>query len=238
MGKETVGVEQAERAVELKEVDSTRSESSDKGAFEGFSGLDDRGTVSRTSSGKGSELYQVLEALLMVTSEPLTVEKASNLLDVSASLIEDTIAELSEFYRSTSRGFLIQKVMGGYRYATSPELSGYLEKFAMSQPSPRLSSAALETLAIVAYRQPVSRAQIASIRGVNSDSVVKMLLAKGYVEVSGRDFGPGSAVLYSTTPMFLEKLGLNSLSDLPLIEGFVPGPEIAEAFEASLFDND
>lgn len=183
-------------------------------------------------------LAQKLEAILMVTSEPLTLQKASQVLDASVAEIEKSLDALTKFYEDNSRGFYLQKVAGGFRFASRPELSHVLERFAISQTSPRLSSAALETLAIVAYRQPISRGQIASIRGVNSDSVLKMLVARGYVEAVGKDSGPGNPVLFSTSSVFLEKLGIFSLSELPPVEGFMPGPEVAEALEASLFEDD
>ena len=177
-----------------------------------------------------------LEAILMVSSEPVSVVRISDILGIPVRQAEQLLAELTEFYTQNDRGFFIQEVAGGYRYAVHPDLSHVMEKIAICQSPPRLSSAALETLAIVAYRQPISRSQIASIRGVNSDYVIKMLASRGYIEPDPRDHAPGAPVYYSTTPLFLEKLGIFSLADLPKVEGFTPGPEVAEALEASLFD--
>lgn len=184
-----------------------------------------------------NELMQQLEALLMVSSEPLSPAKVSQVLEIPISESENALELLFDYYGKSSFGYFLQKVAGGYRFATKPEMSSVLEAFALSQSSARLSMAALETLAIVAYRQPISRTQIGSIRGVNSDSVLRMLVSRGYLEISARDSGPGNAMLYSTTSTFLEKLGLFSLDELPPIEGFMPGNEIAEALEASLFND-
>ena len=126
------------------------------------------------------------------------------------------------------------KVAGGYRYQSHAELAPYVERFLLDGQRARMSGAALETLAIVAYKQPLSRAQIASIRGVDPDGVLRTLQARGYVTEVARDSGPGQAIMYGTTPTFLEKLGLNSLSDLPPIAEFVPGADVVEALEYGL----
>lgn len=189
------------------------------------------------STNERNQLMQKLEALLMVTSEPLSPAKVSQVLAISINESETALEHLFDYYGNSSFGYFLEKVAGGYRFATKPEMSPVLEAFALSQSSSRLSMAALETLAIVAYRQPISRTQIGTIRGVNSDSVLRMLVSRGYLETSTRDSGPGNALLYSTTSTFLEKLGLYSIDELPPIEGFMPGNEIAEALEASLFND-
>ncbi len=129
---------------------------------------------------------------------------------------------------------MLVRVAGGYRFQTAPDLAPYVERFVLDGQPTRLSPAALETLAVVAYRQPVSRPQVASIRGVNADAVMRTLAHRGYIEEVGRDPGPGQAVLYGTTGLFLEKLGLDSLAGLPPLSEFVPGPEVVDAFERSL----
>lgn len=184
-----------------------------------------------------ASLERKLEAIMMVTAEPLTPLKAAQVLEISPTDAEMSLESLYQRYLEKTHGFSVQRVAGGYRFATSPDLYSIVEAFALSQSSARLSMAALETLAIVAYRQPISRGQIANIRGVNSDSVLKMLLARGYVEANGKDSGPGGALLYRTTSTFLEKLGIYSLEELPPIEGFIPGSEVAEALEMSLFSD-
>jgi segregation and condensation protein B len=126
------------------------------------------------------------------------------------------------------------KVAGGYRYQSHADLAPYVERFLLDGQRARMSAAALETLAIVAYKQPLSRAQIASIRGVDPDGVLRTLQARGYVTEVARDSGPGQAILYGTTPSFLDKLGLNSLTDLPAIAEFVPGADVVEALEYGL----
>jgi segregation and condensation protein B len=113
-------------------------------------------------------------------------------------------------------------------------MSPYVERYLLDGQRARMSGAALETLAIVAYKQPISRAQIASIRGVDPDGVLRTLAARGYVAQVAIDPGPGQAALFGTTPQFLEKLGLNSLSDLPALAEFVPGAEVVEALEYGL----
>jgi len=125
-------------------------------------------------------------------------------------------------------------VAGGYRYQTHPDLSPYVERFLLDGQRARMSPAALETLAIVAYKQPISRAQVAAIRGVDPDGVLRTLQARGYITEVGRDHGPGQAILFGTTATFLEKLGLDSLDDLPAIAEFVPGADVVEALEQGL----
>jgi segregation and condensation protein B len=155
-------------------------------------------------------------------------------LEISAARVEGLCARLAASYGAEGRGFRLSRVGGGYRFQSHPDLAPYVERFVVHDQPSRLSPAALETLAIVAYRQPVSRGQVAAIRGVNVDGVMRTLSQRGYVEEVGRDPGPGQAVLYGTTRLFLEKLGLDSLAELPSLAGFVPGPDVAEALERGL----
>ena len=148
--------------------------------------------------------------------------------------VEELCAELEAAYRDEDRGFELVRVAGGYRFQSHADLAPYVERFVLEGQAARLSAAALETLAIVAYKQPVSRAQIASIRGVNADGVIRTLQARGFIAEVGRDPGPGQAVLYGTTPLFLERLGLDRIEELPPLAQFVPGPEIMDALEHSL----
>src|SRR5690554_2460555 len=154
------------------------------------------------------ELRRAAEALLLVTEEPLGAELLAQLLEVSTERIEALCRELAAEYDATDRGFQLVRVAGGWRFQTHPDLAPYVERFVLDGQSARLSNAALETLAIVAYKQPISRAQIAAIRGVNVDGVMRTLEARGYVHEVGRDPGPGNAIMYGTTPLFLERLGL------------------------------
>src|SRR5690606_26700512 len=132
------------------------------------------------------------------------------------------------------RGFILAKVAGGFRFQSHADLAPYVERFVLEGQSARLSAAALETLAIVAYKQPISRAQVASIRGVNVDGVMRTLQQRGYVVEVGRDPGPGQATLFGTSSEFLERLGLASLSDLPPIADLFPSAEVMEALEKGL----
>lgn len=170
----------------------------------------------------------------MVADEPVTPGLLAELLELPVERVESTCEELAAAYRFEERGFVLARVAGGYRFQSHPDMAGFVERFALEGQSAKLSGAALETLAIVAYRQPVSRAQIAAIRGVNADGVVRMLLHRGYIAEVARDPGPGQAVLLGTTPAFLEKLGLDSLEDLPPLGDFVPGPEVVETLEEGL----
>jgi segregation and condensation protein B len=153
---------------------------------------------------------------------------------MSVERIEEICSELALSYEAEDRGFQLQRVAGGYRFASHPDLAAYVERFVLEGQSTRLSSAALETLAIVAYKQPVSRVQVSAIRGVDADGVLRTLVQRGYVAEVARDPGPGQAVLYGTTPTFLERLGLDSLTDLPPLGEFVPGAEVVEALEQGL----
>ena len=188
----------------------------------------------RGEDGSERELRRAAEALLLVAEEPLAADLLAQLLEVATDRAERLCRELAAEYDATDRGFQLVKVAGGWRFQTHPDLAPYVERFVLDGQSGRLSSAALETLAIVAYKQPISRAQIAAIRGVNVDGVMRTLVQRGYVSEVGRDHGPGQAVLYGTTPTFLEKLGLESLDELPALGDFVPSADVYEALERGL----
>ncbi len=182
----------------------------------------------------GSEEERAIEAVLMVATDPVPPNLLAELLEIPVDEVERICGRLAASYEEESRGFVLTRVAGGYRYQSHPDLFAFVERFVMEGSATRLSAAALETLAIVAYKQPVSRAQISAIRGVNVDGVVRLLSQRGYIEPVARDPGPGQAVLYGTTPAFLEKLGLNSLDELPPLADFVPGPELVEVLEEGL----
>jgi segregation and condensation protein B len=131
-------------------------------------------------------------------------------------------------------GFTIAMIAGGFRFETLSSLDETVIDFVTQDQPVRLSPAALETLAIVAYRQPISRAQISAIRGVNSDGVMKLLIQRGYVEQVGKDEGIGQALLFGTTKVFLEKMGLNTVDDLPSLSEFIPDAAEVEALEQIL----
>ena len=185
-------------------------------------------------TGETHDAARVIEGVLMVAIEPVPVELLAQLLETPVAGVEAIIAELKAGYEEQGRGFELVKVAGGYRFQSHPDVSPYVERFVLDGQRARLSAAALETLAIVAYKQPISRLQIASIRGVDPDAVLRTLQGRGYIEQRGRDDGPGQAVLWGTTPLFLEKLGINSVDELPPLAEFVPDAEIVEALEATL----
>jgi segregation and condensation protein B len=181
-----------------------------------------------------SESHRAIEAIVMVADAPVEPSLLAQLLEVSPARVEELCAELEASYRNEDRGFELVRVAGGYRFQSHADLAPYVERYLLEGQSARLSAAALETLAIVAYKQPVSRAQIASIRGVNADGVIRTLQARGFIAEVGRDPGPGQAVLYGTTVLLLERLGLDRIEELPPLAQFVPGPEIMDALEHSL----
>jgi segregation and condensation protein B len=183
---------------------------------------------------ESDELGRAIEAVLLVAVEPVLPGLLAELLEEPVERVEESLAALTESYEREHRGFMVARIAGGARLQTHPELAPYVERFANRDVSHRLSTAALETLAIVAYRQPVSRGQISSLRGVNVDGVTRLLEQRGYIEVVGRAEGPGQPALYGTTDLFLERLGLDSLAQLPPVEDFLPGPEVAGEFELDL----
>jgi len=154
-----------------------------------------------------------IEAMLFVSAEPVPVAQLSQALDVTASVVERGLKELDETL--STRGLRLQRNAGRVQLTTAPELAELIELFLGLDATTHLSRAALETLAIIAYQQPCTRPQVDSIRGVNSDAMMKSLLSKGLVQESGRTDGPGRPILYSTTPEFLQHFGLGSIIELP-----------------------
>ena len=170
----------------------------------------------------------------MVADSPVELSMLAQLLELAPARVAALCEDLAGAYRRDRRGFVLARVAGGYRFQSHPDMAPYIERFVLEGQSARLSGAALETMAIVAYKQPVSRAQVASIRGVNSDGVLRTLCQRGYLTEVGRDPGPGQAVLYGTTQLLLERLGLDRIEDLPSLGDFVPGPEVMDALEQGL----
>jgi segregation and condensation protein B len=181
-----------------------------------------------------AELGRTIEAILLVAVEPLAPRLLAELVEEPVERVEEAIDRLARAYEAERRGYMVTRVAGGVRFATQPDLAPYVERFANRDVSHRLSTAALETLAIVAYRQPVSRGQISALRGVNVDGVSRLLEQRGYIVVVGHADGPGQPALFGTTDLFLERLGLNSLDQLPAVEDFLPGPEVAADLEREL----
>ena len=180
------------------------------------------------------EYRRAIEAVLMVAHDPVPPDVLAQLLERPTADIEAWCEELAAEYRAEQRGYELARVAGGYRFQSHADQIAYVERFLLHDQRARLSGAALETLAIIAYKQPISRAQIASIRGVDPDGVIRTLQSRGYIDAVGKDPGPGQAVLYGTTREFLERLGLDSVADLPPIADFIPGADVVEALEAGL----
>ena len=159
---------------------------------------------------------QILEALLFAAEEPLSSRRLAGMLEESTpSSIADLVRELNADYLRETRAFQVQEVAGGYRLVTRPEFASWVGEMRASGTSPRLSQAALETLSIVAYKQPVTRAELESIRGVSVEGVLKTLVERELVRIAGREEGMGRPLLYGTTDHFLEYFGLPSLDALP-----------------------
>ena len=181
-----------------------------------------------------AESVRALEAILMVAMEPVDPSLLAQLLELSLAAVEGLCERLAATYDEAGHGFALVKVAGGYRFQSHQDMASYVERFVLDSQQARISSAALETLAIIAYKQPISRGQVAAIRGVDPDAVMRTLQARGYITESARDDGPGQAVLFSTTPLFLERLGIESLAALPAIADFVPDAAVVEALEHGL----
>lgn len=168
-----------------------------------------------------SELHRSLEAILMVVDEPVSEIILAQITEVPTDQVLTTLAELAASYEEQGRGFELRQVAGGWRFYSHPDLAPMVEKFVLDGQQSRLTQAALETLAVIAYRQPVSRARVSAIRGVNVEAVMKTLVTRGLVEEAGTEPESG-AILYQTTSFFLEKLGLNQVTDLPALAPFLP----------------
>lgn len=191
--------------------------------------------VERIATGvDDAELRRAVEAIVMVADEPVSPQLLGELLEVGSVRAEELCAELAALYEEERRGFTLVRIAGGYRFQSHPDLATYVERFVLDGQASRLSAAAMETLAIVAYKQPISRAQVAQIRGVNVDAVMRTLVQRGYVTEVAVDPGPGQASLFGTTRLFLESLGLDSVADLPPLGDFVPGADVMEVLEANL----
>lgn len=187
-----------------------------------------------TNPARRADAKRAIEAMVLAATEPVEPVVLAQLVELPATEIEALCSELVDEYERDGRGFQLARVAGGYRFQTHPDLAPYVERFVLEGQHIRLSGPALETLAIVAYKQPISRAQMSAIRGVNVETTLTTLVQRGYVEEVGRDPGPGQAILYGTSREFLERLGLYSLADLPPIADFVPEPAVVEALERGL----
>ena len=175
-----------------------------------------------------------VEALLFVADEPLSASRIAKVLEADPGEVESALAELAAHYRDEERGIQLREVAGGWRFYTHPAYHDLIERFVLSWDTRRLSQAALEALAVIAYHQPVTRAGVNSVRGVNSDAVIASLMEKGLVREVGRDRESGNAILYGTTRTFLEKFGLKDLAELPPLEEFSPDSDTERAIRDRL----
>ncbi|MGC4851403.1 SMC-Scp complex subunit ScpB [Micromonospora sp. DT15] len=177
-----------------------------------------------------SELRGALEAILLVVDEPVSELVLAQVLEQPAERVGPMLDEIAAGYTAAGHGFELRRAAGGWRLYTRPEYATYVERFVLDGQSVRLTQAALETLAVVAYKQPVTRSRISAIRGVNCDGVIRTLVTRGLIEECGTETDSG-AFLYRTTTLFLEKLGLNTVDELPPLAPFLPDDveELADA---------
>ncbi|MBM9461619.1 SMC-Scp complex subunit ScpB [Nocardioides sp. zg-536] len=174
------------------------------------------------------ELHPALEAVLMVADQPLDALTLATAVGHPPAVVDEALAALAAEYDAQGRGFELRNVAGGWRYYTREEYAGVVEGFVLEGQQARLTQAALETLAVVAYQQPVSRARVSAVRGVNVDGVMRTLLNRGLVEEAGQD-GEHGATLYRTTSYFLERIGIVSLDELPDLAPHLPDLEEMES---------
>ncbi len=163
-----------------------------------------------------------LEAVLFLADEPIEVALLAELVDAAPSEVEEELESLARAYREAGSGIELRRAAGGWRMYTAPTATPVVRRFALLGRTGRLTQAALETLAVIAYKQPITRQMVSDIRGVNADGAVRSLVARGFVTEVGRDPGPGQAVLYGTTTTLLERLGPDSLDELPPLTEFLP----------------
>jgi segregation and condensation protein B len=175
----------------------------------------------------GLELAPALEAVLMVVDEPVTEEHLAKVLERPRRAVSDALRALADDYARQGRGFELRFVAGGWRFSTRPAYAAAVERFVLDGQQARLTQAALETLAVVAYRQPVSRSRVSAVRGVNCDGVMRTLLQRGLLEEAGTEPETG-AILYRTTHYFLERMGLRGLDELPELAPFLPEADAIE----------
>lgn len=176
------------------------------------------------------EKLQILEALLFAAPEPLTQKRVNLIFQKDAPILDNSIKKLNAHYEKNNRPYIIQKIAGGFQITTLPKYNKWIKRMFDKSGKITLSTASIETLAIVAYKQPINRFNIESIRGVDCSGVIKTLLTKNLIKIKGRDDTPGRPLLYSTTNEFLENFGLNRLSDLPKLK------EVAELTDHDMIE--
>jgi len=194
--------------------------------------LSDGGETPDGETLRGERLRGAIEAILLIVDEPAGATILASVLAVPEARVLATLDELRRDYTQSGRGFELREVAGGWRLYTREEYAPYVERFVLDGQQARLTQAALETLAVVAYRQPVSRARVSAVRGVNVDGVMRTLVSRGLVEEAGAE--DSGAVLYRTTDYFLERLGLRNLEELPNLANFLPESTTIEDLESEL----
>lgn len=177
------------------------------------------------ASSKSAHIQGAIEALLFVSDEPVSAMTLAGMLEIDLACAQEALDALRDRLEATDAGVQLREVAGGWRLYTHPRYHELVEKYVISWDTRRLSQAALETLAVIAYGQPITRNGIVAVRGVNSDSPINSLIEKGLVREAGREQSPGQPILYATTRAFLEKFGLASVAQLPDLEEFAPDEE-------------
>ena len=183
-----------------------------------------------------SEQIQIVEALLFASPEPLTQTRINLIFETDPPKLDDTVKELNHNYEKANQSFRIQGIAGGFQLTTLPEFDIWIKRMLDKSGKLILSTAAMETLAIVAYKQPISRFNVESIRGVDCSGVIKTLLSKNLVRIKGRDEGPGRPLLYAITDKFLENFGLNRISDLPKLKEIADLTDVDAAEKMKLME--
>ncbi len=179
------------------------------------------------------EIERSIEAILMVVEEPVSEVILAQIIEVPTEQILEALGRMSAECEEQQRGFALKQIAGGWRFYSHPDLAPLVEKFVLDGQQAKLTQAALETLAVIAYRQPISRARVSAIRGVNVEAVMKTLITRGLVEECGIEHETG-AILYRTTHYFLERIGLNRVEDLPALAPFLPNVHGLDEVIASL----
>jgi len=179
-------------------------------------------------------LRNIVEALLFVSDQPLSAAKISEVVGLEEEEVKQLLEDLANEYQRADRGFQLREVAGGYRMYSHPAYAPYIEKLILSFDHRRLTQAALETLSIIAYKQPVTRADVAAVRGVNSDGVINTLINRDLIREVGRQDAPGQPIIYGTTHRFLESFGLKSVDELPPLDEFTPDDDVRKQIEENL----
>ena len=177
------------------------------------------------------ELRALIEAMLFVAEDPIPTTEIAEVLEQPQAVVQAELADYGAELDAAGRGIVLREIGGGWRLFTHPDARLYLERFAATDRVTRLSKAALETLAVVAYKQPVSRGQVSEIRGVDSDRALRTLERRGLISEVGIAPGPGQALLFGTTGLFLEKLGVRGLDELPPLADHVPPADVVDILE-------